>query len=165
MECFYHPNVPAAANCVLCGKGLCRECAKRNPQGLCDDCTVQVQNDKAAMRKAKRKNALIDTTGEMIGAIIIGLIAAFLMKLFYNEISPDSSNAVFMSVLAFFIPFGWRLITYIEQWLPGFIVESYIYFIYLGIKLVFSIFVGIPCFIFQIIKFIRGIIKGVKIKE
>lgn len=164
MECFYHQNTPAAASCVLCGKGLCRECAKRNERGLCDDCAAQVSSDKKVQRKLKQKTALIDTTSEMIGAVIIGLAASFIMKLVFDEISPGESHTA-LCVMAFFIPFGWRLITYLEQWLPCFIVESFIYFIYLAIKLVCSIFVGIPCFIIQVIKFIIGIIKSVKMKE
>lgn len=164
MECFYHQQTPAAATCLLCGKRLCRECATRNERGLCDDCAAQVNSDKKAQRRLKQKTALIDTTSEMIGAIAIGLVAAIIMKVIYAEISPNDPNSFMICALAFFIPFGWRMITYLEQWLPGFLVESWIYLIYLGMKLMFSILVGIPCFIYQIIKFIRGIIKGVKMK-
>lgn len=40
MNCYYHPDRPAVAQCVDCGKGLCQECASRNKKKipLCPDC-------------------------------------------------------------------------------------------------------------------------------
>lgn len=40
MNCYYHPDRPAVAQCVDCGKGLCQECASRNSKNipLCPSC-------------------------------------------------------------------------------------------------------------------------------
>lgn len=40
MNCYYHPDRPAVAQCADCGKGLCQECANRNSKKipLCPDC-------------------------------------------------------------------------------------------------------------------------------
>lgn len=40
MNCYYHPDRPAVAQCVDCGKGLCSECASRNSKKvpLCPSC-------------------------------------------------------------------------------------------------------------------------------
>lgn len=40
MNCYYHPDRQAVAQCVDCGKGLCQECAGPNTKKvpLCPDC-------------------------------------------------------------------------------------------------------------------------------
>lgn len=40
MNCYYHPQHPAVAQCAGCGKGLCTECASRNTKKvpLCPSC-------------------------------------------------------------------------------------------------------------------------------
>lgn len=40
MNCYYHPEEPAVAQCADCGKGLCPECASRNSKKipLCPTC-------------------------------------------------------------------------------------------------------------------------------
>lgn len=40
MNCYYHPDRPAVAQCADCGKGLCTECASRNSKKipLCPTC-------------------------------------------------------------------------------------------------------------------------------
>lgn len=38
MNCFNHPNEPAVARCVDCGKGLCAECASIYRPILCKSC-------------------------------------------------------------------------------------------------------------------------------
>lgn len=40
MYCYYHPELPAVAQCANCGKGLCPECASRNSAKipLCPTC-------------------------------------------------------------------------------------------------------------------------------
>ncbi len=164
MECFYHQGVPAAASCKLCGKGLCRECAQRNPQGLCDSCAIEVLQDEKAQKKLKRANALIDTTGEMIGAIIVGLIAFFIARVVFTEINNGQEPEFFSCLLFFFVPFGWRMFTYLEQWMPTFFLSGPAFMFYLMVKLVASIFLGMICFAYQVLMFIIGIVKGIKAK-
>lgn len=38
MNCYYHPDRPAVAQCPDCGKGLCRECASTYEKPICPDC-------------------------------------------------------------------------------------------------------------------------------
>ena len=38
MNCYYHPNRRAVAQCPDCGKGLCRECASRYEKPICMNC-------------------------------------------------------------------------------------------------------------------------------
>lgn len=36
MNCFYHPEKEAVAQCTECNKGLCNECATRFNKPICD---------------------------------------------------------------------------------------------------------------------------------
>lgn len=39
MNCYFHVDQPAVAQCNVCGKGLCKECAsKYHNEVVCDDC-------------------------------------------------------------------------------------------------------------------------------
>ena len=38
MNCYYHPDRPAVAQCPDCGKGLCRECASKFEKPICPEC-------------------------------------------------------------------------------------------------------------------------------
>lgn len=38
MNCYYHPQEPAVAQCVDCHKGLCQRCASKYEIPICDDC-------------------------------------------------------------------------------------------------------------------------------
>lgn len=38
MNCSYHPERPAVAQCTECGKGLCTECAAKGGNSVCADC-------------------------------------------------------------------------------------------------------------------------------
>ena len=38
MNCYYHPDHDAVAQCADCGKGLCRSCATRFTIPICPEC-------------------------------------------------------------------------------------------------------------------------------
>lgn len=64
----------------------------------------------------------------------------------------------------FGIPFGWKLLTYFQSFFPLFIIGSFLFWIIYGaIKLFLSIYVGIPAFIYQLIKTISAQKKRNKI--
>ena len=42
MNCFYHPEKEAVAQCTECNKGLCNECASRFNKPICDSCARKV---------------------------------------------------------------------------------------------------------------------------
>ena len=42
MNCFYHPEKEAVAQCTECNKGLCNECATRFNKPICDSCARKV---------------------------------------------------------------------------------------------------------------------------
>lgn len=159
MKCFYHTDVDAVASCQLCGKGLCKECAAKYSPCLCDECNITVQQDKKAQKQLKRRSALIDTHTELIKAVITGIICSVIVTYIFGLMSSDDVP-MSVSVMFFFLPFGWKLITYVEQWLPGILMSGPVFIIYLCIKFALSMFLGIFCFMYQIIKYVLKLIKA-----
>lgn len=65
MNCYYHPERPAVAQCVDCGKGLCQECASMNAKSIpvCPSCA----------KRRLRKGIFMDLT-YLIVLIIVYII-------------------------------------------------------------------------------------------
>lgn len=142
MNCFFHPNSSAVSFCKKCNKGLCKSCASKYNPCLCDECFNNL-----------KKSALIDTHSEFIATIFKGLISAIILTLLFRVLDKNTFDYS-LSIIFFFFPFGWALITYIEQYLPTIFMSGPIFFIYLVFKFLFSILIGIPCFLFQVSKYI-----------
>lgn len=162
MKCFNHLEREAVATCQKCGKGLCRECAEKYTPCLCDACAVQIQKDqqlqaqnKEEQRKQKYKDALVDTRSEFIKTVVmgilIGILCAWFMKSQHNNLTfTDFVNYI---ILGFFVPFGWKFLTYLQSFFPLSIFGTFWFWIIYGIvKLALSMFVGIPAFIYQLVK-------------
>lgn len=165
MKCFFHEEKDAVATCMRCNKGLCKECASLYSQCLCEECAEIVEDEMVSSMKQERKSALIDTTSEFVFAIVKGIIAVIVGYFVMNAIYDGNVN--FSQVwFFFFLPFGWAVFTYLEQFLPNVIFGGLLGILltvyYFIIKLVISIFLGIPCFIYQVIKFVIGLISSGK---
>ena len=167
MKCFNHTEREAVATCQKCGKGLCRECAEKHTPCLCDPCAVQIQYDqqqqaqiKEEQRKQKYKAALADSRGDFIKTAIIGiLVGIFFVRWDVHggngNVDTSFIDNVGMFCVAFCIPFGWRFITYLQSFFPISLFGTFwFWIIYIGVKGFLSILVGIPAFIFQIVKMI-----------
>ena len=58
-----------------------------------------------------------------------------------------------VAVWFFFIPFGWKLITYLQSFLPLTIFGTLWFWIFWALaKGAISIFIGIPAFLYQLVK-------------
>lgn len=78
MNCYYHQERAAVAQCGKCGKGLCQECINKteytfDEKAMCRDCNRQtidflLEDDK------KEKNKLIIKSAIILVCLIIGLI-------------------------------------------------------------------------------------------
>lgn len=162
MKCYYHENRDAVATCTMCNKGLCKECASLNNPCLCSECVEIAKKDAINYSEEKRKNALIDTTTEFIFAIVKGIIAVvagyFIVKYILGAKTISLSDMWFL----FFLPFGWSVFTYLEQFFSSVFLGGFLFLIYLALKFIASVFLGIPCFIYQIIKFIIGVVSNRK---
>lgn len=162
MKCFNHPEREAVATCQKCGKGLCRECAEKHTPCMCDPCAAQVKQSqqqqaqsKEEQRKQKYKAALVDTRSEFIKTTVIGIIIGILLVWFMKGELPERSFAdcVGYFIVGFFIPFGWKFLTYLQSFIPLTIFGTFWFWIIYGVvKAVLSVFVGIPAFIYQLVK-------------
>lgn len=165
MKCFNHPEREAVATCQNCGKGLCRECAEKHTPCLCDICAVQIKRDeqeqaksKEEEKKEKYRNALVDTRSEFVGTAVIGIIVGVLGVWWSaTQTSSVEFNGFFDYVGVFFgwfcVPFGWKFLTYLQSFIPISLFGTFwFWFIYIAIKVFLSVLVGIPAFIFQLIK-------------
>lgn len=162
MKCFNHPEREAVATCQKCGKGLCRECAEKYTPCMCEPCAVQTQCDKQQQaqnkeeqRKQKYKNALVDTRSEFIKTSIIGIIVGLLWVWFMKSQNSEMTFGECASdfFMGFCIPFGWKVLTYLQSFIPLALFGTWwFWLIYVIVKAVLSIFVGIPALIYQLVK-------------
>lgn len=165
MKCFNHTEREAVATCQKCGKGLCRECAEKYTHCMCEPCAAQSKREqqqqaqnKEDQRKQKYKDALVDTIGEFIKTAVIGVIFG-VIYVWYTDTHMNSveynslGDYVGMFCVAFCIPFGWKFLTFLQSFIPISLIGNWlIWAIYLAVKMVLSAVVGVPAFIFQLVK-------------
>lgn len=162
MKCFNHTEREAVATCQKCGKGLCKECAEKYTPCMCDPCAAQTQQDqqqqaqnKEEQRKQKYKDALVDTRSEFIKTTAIGILIGILMAWFMKS---EHAELGFVDCVEYFlfgvcVPFGWKFLTYLQSFFPLSIFGTFWFWIIYGIvKLALSMFIGIPAFIYQLVK-------------
>lgn len=151
MKCFYHSELEASATCQRCGKGLCHDCAAKHSPCLCDECANILATEReeriAAEENEKRQkylDALIDTKWEFLKACIIGVLIVIFVDL-------PTLGAIRLTL--FFIPFGWKLLTYLQSMTSIFFIGNLFFWAaWLLTKAALSIVIGIPAFIYQLIK-------------
>lgn len=165
MKCFNHTEREAVATCQKCGKGLCRECAEKYTPCMCDTCAAQIQRDqqkqaqsKEDQRTQKYKDALVDTRSEFIKTSVIGiLIGIFFVWYSATQLQSYAEAGFADYVVCFFlgicVPFGWKFLTYLQSFFPLSIFGTFWFWIIYGIvKLFLSMLIGIPAFIYQLVK-------------
>lgn len=101
MNCYNHCDIPAAGQCMDCGKGLCVSCLSYWEMPICDTC-----NEKRATAERTR------IIKELLITLVVGIIGVFAAQHIIAE-SPYSKVA---STLAFFTIFagmvsGWKALT------------------------------------------------------
>lgn len=151
MKCFYHGNLDAVATCQRCGKGLCHECAGRYSPCMCNDCAeilIAEQEEMVVLeeetKRQKYLDALIDTKKEFFKACIYGVLVVLCFKM--PELGWGNG-------LLFFVPFGWKLLTYLQSMTSIFLVGNLAFWVaWLLFKVVLSIFVGVPAFFYQLVR-------------
>ncbi|MCH5251586.1 MAG: hypothetical protein J1F22_01315 [Lachnospiraceae bacterium] len=174
MKCFNHTEREAVATCQKCGKGLCRECAEKYTPCMCDPCAAHVQQNKQEQaqnrenqRKEKYRTALVDTRGEFIKTTVIGILVSVIATWWTannGNLSNfgDYANAI---VAWFFVPFGWKFLTYLQSFFPVSLFGTFwFWIIYIAVKAVLSVIVGIPAFIYQLVKTVLAQRKINKLK-
>ncbi len=159
MKCYYHETAGAVAACQYCGKFLCKTCAGTYTPCLCEEC-FKIQCDAVEKGlKQKKTSALIDTHVEFFKAIIIGLVTSFVLTSFFGAMGSRENIHIVESIMFFFVPFGWMLLTHLERWFPYTIMSLPIFGAYIFIKFCFSVILGFPYFMFIVIKYFFRLIR------
>ena len=161
MKCYNHIELDAVATCQRCGKGLCRACASKYNPCLCDECAGFLQRDAQLMaqqeeneKRQKYIDALVDTKSEFISTCIKGIVIAVIIFSFYCfEVKSTFGDSLAFAVICFFIPFGWHFITYLQSRSSIFLIGNLLFWAFwYCAKALISLVIGIPCFIYQLIK-------------
>ena len=172
MKCFNHTEREAVATCQKCGKGLCKECAEKYTPCMCDTCAEQTRKNqqqqaqnKEEQRKQKYKDALVDTRSEFITTVIIGVVLSIVLIIWLRDDTDGFIDYVFFFIIGICIPFGLKFLTYLQSFIHLRIWGTWwFWLIYVIVKAVLSIFIGIPAFIYQLVKTILAQRKINKLK-
>jgi len=155
MKCYFHNQEEAVASCQRCGRFLCSVCAGKYNPCLCEDCAaLSIEVEKQESDNSKRE-ALADTKEEFIQYTmygVVGFIIGALLGYFLND--NNLGVAIVFGLMCFFVPYGWSTISYLLSFLPIMILPIYIFIIWYVFKFAISIFFGIPCFLFQLIRYL-----------
>lgn len=115
MNCFYHPDIPAVAECSNCGKGLCKKCIIMQQPILCDSCTSKLQLKAKYTEQNEEKKR---RTSLLISLFIF--IIVFVCCFFNKEALDISPNIIafiganfIVSFLFAGIPYGWYALSQI----------------------------------------------------
>ncbi len=127
MKCYYHPEIEAVATCLECGRGLCSHCASKYNDIVCDDC---VTRHKTQIRSASWRDIIIS---------IVLFAISFFASLFTNQ---GVVMALFSGWILCGIPFGWRALSWLTSQVFMF-MSFFGWIIYLVVKVILSIFVGL----------------------
>lgn len=124
-----------------------------------------------------RTGGLVDTVSEFLTSILIGIVVAaityfaitFLFKWMHDGAlyADDKEVAFFFAAAFFFAPYGWNIITYVFdtllpfRFLGSLDVVLIIHLLLLVVKAFFSILIGVPCFVFLLIRFVIKLLVGI----
>ena len=151
MSCYHHPDREAVAQCSVCGKTLCRECAELYNPPYCADC---------ARKEASELKA--DTIRLGVIGVVVALIPFFIYSA--DDFDGETFFAALMTGLIFgCVPFGWCALTAITPRLFLFLpVVGWL--IYFFLKFTIAACIGIVACPYKIYK-TQQVLKAVEEKE
>lgn len=141
MECINHPGTTAAGSCQACGKALCASCMNRFNPPLCEPCLLS-HNASVARR------LYIDLAVTAIIFIGVAVLVA------YNA-QTNKSGGIVVGLMLAGAYWGWQFLSRIPM--PVILTSGFGLVMYLGIKLMLSIFAGFIVAPWQIFKRVREI--------
>ena len=157
LNCMYHDDRPAVAQCVVCGVGLCKECAEKYEPIVCEKCAEQVQTDE--QKSLRRRFICI--------CVIFGLFAVLgVVSLILSFVTFDF-KAGFEGLLGMLflgwefsgLPSGWRAVSKIK--LEAFLALPILgWLMYFALKVMLAAFVGLIAMPIDVIKYIMSVRKN-----
>ena len=100
-------------------------------------------------------DALVDTRSEFIRTCIYGVVLAAVICWICAQGStpPTAGQMLSYAVMCFFVPFGWKILTYLQSFMPLTIIGTvWFWVLWVMIKAVVSMVIGVPAFIYQLFK-------------
>lgn len=95
----------------------------------------------------------MDTRSEFLRTCVYGAVTALILGQTLLQSSAAGPERMLYAVWFFFIPFGWKLITYLQSFLPLTIFGTLWFWIFWALaKGIISIIIGIPAFLYQLVK-------------
>lgn len=144
MKCYYHEDRDAVAQCNVCGKGLCRECADMSNPPICRDCCSEIEvNVKDEAKKLIKRSILLFILGGIFGLFII--IAAC------SEADVGFFSTALTAIIVFVMlgwalagfPCGWRALSKLFSKFDFLLILPIMgWLILFGLKLGLSVYVG-----------------------
>ena len=160
MKCYYHEDREAVATCQHCGKALCKACAGLYNPCLCEECAQILRDQQAEQartaeeaRRQRYLDALVDTRSEFLRTCVYGVITALILRYMLAQGNASGAQLMLYTAWFFFIPFGWKLITYLQSFMPLTIFGTLWFLVFWAlVKWTISILIGIPAFLYQLVK-------------
>jgi hypothetical protein len=159
MNCFFHPEVASVVTCPDCGKALCKPCASKYEEPICDNC-----NEK---RNKNDKKLIFRKYVPSIIMFIVGFILGF------KYLGTEATDFGAKIVLGLFL--GWIVGGFIWGWFvtrTWFSTSTKIGFgmgvwdiIVLWFKLMCAAFVGPIALPFGIVRLIRDVKRSKQIED
>lgn len=165
MNCFFHVDREAVATCQDCGIGLCQECASKYNPCLCPECAKKRKIEYENERIQKKKDDLYNVKYEFLSSCLYGItIAGIIIAVgAYACISDRTIRyipvIIILALLSYFASFGWKQTIGFKA---GAFESNLFQVISFVIRVILSIIIGIPSFIFVVIKYVNGVERNRK---
>jgi len=166
MNCCVHNEEAAVAACIDCGKGLCKECAKKYEKYICDECNLnRTQNDQTKVLM----KYIIPSIILFIGGILLGIFV--IPSGYFYGIKFIFHYLLCGYILAGF-PWGWKLVTrfLFRVRFPSF-TEQYVFMKLIGfvtfmiLKIALSMIIGLVALPINLINPIITFINSRKLEK
>lgn len=114
MNCFYHEDRPAVAQCGCCGRALCKSCATKYDEIICDDCaTVAFRQLEKEQRSEDRRFRICVGLGVVFAMFtlvitLMGIIATGSYGLLLKGLPNVAISLVVYGLVIGGIPMGWH---------------------------------------------------------
>jgi len=138
MNCYYHPDRPAVAQCKRCGRGYCHEEADLFKDGVCLDCQrteenkIQQESRQRLEEERQKLQDIISKDKEWHKRTVkyglfaaAGMIVSFILYLL--KIKSEFLLSIFGSLVFFvvYIRYGWRAFSILMKTIPKMLPEGW----------------------------------------
>lgn len=138
MNCYYHPDRPAVAQCKRCGRGFCHEEADLFKDGVCLDCQraeeIQKQQEIKQRQEEERQklNDIISKDKEWHKKTVkyglfaaVGMIVSVILLLFKIDCLLLVNFFSAMTFFVVYIRYGWRAFSILMKIIPKMLPEGW----------------------------------------